>query len=128
MTPEPSPPPVTYQDLAGMIDHALLEPELTATHVLHGLETARRYQVASAIVRPCDIDLAVRTLAGTPVKPGAVAGFPHGSQTTGVKLYEVRDLVRRGAKEVDTVIALSRLLSREFQYVQTELLQIAEAC
>src|SRR5208337_4058908 len=78
--------------------------------------------------RPCDIDPAVRTLAGSPVRPGSVAGFPHGSQNTAAKLYEARDLLRRGAREIDMVIAVSALLSREFQHVQTELIQMAEMC
>jgi deoxyribose-phosphate aldolase len=79
-------------------------------------------------VRPCDIDLAVRTLQGSSVKPGAVCGFPHGSQNTATKLYEARDLLRRGAREIDMVVAISKLLSREFQYVQMELQQMAELC
>jgi deoxyribose-phosphate aldolase len=79
-------------------------------------------------VRPCDIELAVRTLAGSAVVPGSVLGFPHGSQTTATKLYEARDLLRRGARELDMAIALPKLLSREFQYVQTELLQVSEIC
>ncbi|MGD0499123.1 MAG: deoxyribose-phosphate aldolase [Bryobacteraceae bacterium] len=119
---------VTYEDLAGMIDHSLLRPEFTAAQVVEGLETAKRYRVASATVRPCDIDLAVRALEGNGVRPGSVAGFPHGSQNTATKLYETRDLLRRGAREIDAVIAISKLLSREFQYVQTELDQMAEAC
>jgi deoxyribose-phosphate aldolase len=45
-----------------------------------------------------------------------------------VKLYETRDLLRRGAKEIDMVIAISSLLSREFQQVQIELDQMAETC
>jgi deoxyribose-phosphate aldolase len=128
MQPEPLPPLTTYEHLAGMIDHALAGPALTGAEVIEGLELARRWNVASVTVRPCDIEVAVRTLAGSPVKPGAVAGFPHGSQNTAVKLYEARDLLRRGAREIDMVIAISRLLSREFQYVQTELQQMAEAC
>jgi len=111
-----------------MIDHALVAPELTDVQVLDGLAMAKRYQVASASVRPCDIDLAVRTLAGSAVKPGSVSGFPHGSQNTATKLYETRDLLRRGAKEIDMVIAISKLLSREFQHVQTELSQMSDAC
>ena len=79
-------------------------------------------------MRPCDIDLAVRTLQGSSVKAGAVCGFPHGSQNTATKLYEARDLLRRGAREIDMVIAISKLLSREFQHVQMELLQISESC
>jgi len=128
MTPEPLPPLVTYQDLARMIDHSLVKPELTDVQVLDGLTMAKRYQIACASVRPCDIDLAVRTLAASAVKPGSVSGFPHGSQNTATKLYETRDLLRRGAKEIDMVIAISKLLSREFQHVQTELSQMSEAC
>jgi deoxyribose-phosphate aldolase len=122
-------PPLTrYEDVAGMIDHSLLRPQLTGAEVMEGLELAKRYRVASATVRPCDIDVAVRALEGSAVKPGSVSGFPHGSQGTATKLYETRDLLRRGAREIDMVIAISRLLSREFQYVQTELVQMAELC
>ena len=79
-------------------------------------------------VPPCDVDVAVRVLEGSGVKPGSVCGFPYGWPTTGTKLYEARDLLRRGAKEIDMVIAVSKLLSREFQHVQMELLQMAELC
>ncbi len=122
------PPLTTYEGLAKMIDHSLVRPELTDEQVVAGCELAKRYQVASVSVRPCDVDLAVRLLGGSGVAVGSVAGFPHGSSTTGVKLYEIRDVLRRGAREVDMVLNISRLLSRQFQYVETELLQCAEEC
>jgi len=122
------PPLAAGEDLARLIGHSLLRPELTSAQVLEGIHLARRYQVAAVAVRPCDLEMAVRHLEGSPVIPASVAGFPHGSQTTAAKLFETRDVLRRGAREVSVVIALSRLLSREFQAVQTELTQIAEAC
>ena len=118
----------TYVDVAKMIDHALVRPDLTDAQVLDGLQIARRYEIACASVRPCDIDLAVRTLEGSSVRPGGVSGFPHGSQSTATKLYETRDLLRRGAKDIDMVICIPKLLSREFQYVQMELVQMSEVC
>ena len=121
-------PLTTGEALAQLIDHPLLAPELTDEQVIDGLELAKRRRVACVTVRPCDIDLAIRTLQGGSVKPGAVCGFPHGSANTATKLYEARDLLRRGAREIDMVIALSKLLSREFQYVQMELLQMSELC
>lgn len=111
-----------------MIDHSLVRPELTEEQVIEGCETAKRYNVASVSVRPCDVDIAVRRLAGSGVKVGSVSGFPHGSTTTAAKLYETRDLLRRGAREIDMVLNISKLLSRQFQFVETELLQMAEAC
>jgi deoxyribose-phosphate aldolase len=122
------PPLTTYEAFARLIDHSLVKPELTDEQVVDGLQLAKRYAVATVAVRPCDIDLAVRTLQGSPVKPGSVCGFPHGSQNTATKLYEARDLLRRGAREIDMVIAVSKLLSREFQHVQLELLQMSELC
>lgn len=128
MNPEPRPPLAAAADVARLIGHSLLRPELTAAQALEGIQLARRYGVAAVTVRPCDVEMAVRHLEGSAVKTATVAGFPHGSQTTAVKLFETRDLLRRGAQEISVVIALSRLLSREFQHVQTELSQIAEAC
>ena len=128
MEPSVRPPLASLQDIAQMIDHALVNPELTGVHVVEGLELAKRCRVAAAVVRPCDIELAVRTLEGSPVRPASVSGFPHGSQNTATKLYETRDLLRRGAKEIDMVAAISKLLSREFQHVQVELLQASELC
>ena len=105
-----------------------MRPELNDVQVLEGLELVKRYRMGLVLVRPCDIDLAVRTLAGSAVTPGAVCGYPHGSANTATKLYEVRDLLRRGARAIDMVAPVSKLLSREFQHVQMELLQVAELC
>src|SRR5436305_8706069 len=121
-------PLTTYESVARLIDHPLVRPELSDEQVIEGLELARRYGIACVSVRPTDIDLAVRTLQGSTVRPGVVCGFPHGSSNTATKLYEARDMLRRGAREIDMVIAISKLLSREFQHVQMELLQMSEAC
>jgi deoxyribose-phosphate aldolase len=118
----------TYEELARAIDHEVLRPEFTDTEVAEGCDIARQYGIAAVIVRPCDIDLAVRLLAGSSVVPGSVCGFPHGDQNTGTKLYEARDLLRRGAREIDFVINISRLIARQFPYIETELMQAAESC
>jgi len=126
--PETRTPLVTYEDLARMIDLPLVRPDLTSERMAGGLELAKRLGIACASVRPSDIDLAVRLLEGSSVKPASVVGFPHGTQTTATKLYEARDLLRRGARELDMVVAIPNLLSREFQYVQIELSQMADLC
>ena len=59
---------------------------------------------------------------------GSVVSYPHGSSSTVGKLYETRDLLRRGVTEIDTVINLGKMISRQFQYVEMELQQMAEAC
>ena len=46
-----APPLVRYEDLAKMIDHSLVRPELTDDEVIAGCELARKYDVASVSVR-----------------------------------------------------------------------------
>src|SRR5437763_15333825 len=120
MTPSP-----TYDSLASLLNYTLLDPELSNAQVVEGLEMAKRYCIATVTVRRCDTDMAVRVLQGSVVRPGSIVSFPHGFQNTAVKLYEARDLLRRGAKEIGVVIGVSKLLSREFQHVQTELNQMS---
>ena len=128
MTAPPSPasseaskPDPSYNTL---LDYSLLRPEWTEGQVVDACEKAARLALHLVVVRPCDVDAAVRT----GMRVGSVCGWPFGNQTTGVKLYETRDLLRRGAQEIDFVLNPSRLLSRQFQYVEMELLQAVEAC
>lgn len=121
-------PLTTYEQLAKMIDHSLLRPELTEEQVIAGCRLAIQYNVANVTVRPSDADLAVNLMKDSGIPVGSVAGFPHGSSTTPVKLYEARDLLRRGVREIDMVLNIGKLVSRQFQYVESELAQMAEAC
>lgn len=120
--------PQTYEEIAGIVDFALLDALLSQDDIHRGCEMAREYGVASVLVRPSDGELAVRWLQGSGVKVGAVVGYPHGHGTTPAKLYEVRDLLRRGVQELEATVNLGKLRSRQFADVETELLQMADAC
>jgi deoxyribose-phosphate aldolase len=124
----PAEPRLSYEDIAGMMEHPVLQPELSEEDVHTGCEIARQYRTAGVIVRPSDADLAVSWLRGSGVAVGSIVSYPHGSATTSVKLYETRDLLRRGVTEIDTVINLGKMISRQFQYVEMELQQMADAC
>ena len=118
----------TYEALAKLIDHSLVRPDLTEDEVSVGCRVALEYGAAAVTVRPADVDLAVRILGGSGVVVAGVVGFPHGSSTTSAKLYEGRDLLRRGAKEIEFVVNIGKMLSRQFQHIETELMQMAESC
>ncbi|HEV1287125.1 MAG TPA: deoxyribose-phosphate aldolase [Bryobacteraceae bacterium] len=124
----PAEPRLSYQDIAGMMEHPVLRPEFSEEEVQTGCEIAKQYRIAAVTVRPSDTDLAVEWMRGSGVAVASVVGYPHGCSTTSVKLYETRDLLRRGVTEIDTVINLGKLISRQFQYVEMELQQMAAAC
>lgn len=119
--PLPAETAVAYNTL---LDYYLLRLDWPEAQVIDACEKAVSLDVHCVVVRPCDVDAAVRTEA----RIGSVCGWPYGDQTTGVKLYEVRDLLRRGAKEIDFVLNPARMFSRQFQGVEMELLQAVEAC
>ena len=124
----PANPTPTYADLAGLIEYPLLAPDLSEEDLARACDLAKSYELASIIVRPCDIDAAARWIGGSSVRLAARLDGEHGDATTSVKTYAVRDLLRRGAREIDTVLNTGKLRSRQFQYLEMELLQIAEAC
>ena len=44
---------ITPHDIAKMLDHSLLKPEMDESTIRRGLEVAKKYDVASIGVRPC---------------------------------------------------------------------------
>jgi deoxyribose-phosphate aldolase len=116
----------TRAQVAAMIDHSLLRPELTDAEVAAGLRTALECQVASVCVRPSDIAAARAVLDGSRVAVGTVVGFPHGSSTTGAKLFETREAVAAGATEVDVVVHIGRLRSGDLGYVRDEMAAVVQ--
>lgn len=120
--------PEKYEDLAGLIEYALTRPELSEENVAQGCERAKQYHVAAVIIRPSDVELVARWLPGSGVRLCALSDSPHGYSTTAAKLYEARDLLRRGAQDIDTVMNTGKLISRQFLYLETELQQMADSC
>jgi deoxyribose-phosphate aldolase len=118
---------VSYEQVAQMIDHSLLRPELTVDDVLSGLATAQKYRVASATLRPCDVAMGVEVLAGSGVPVSTVVGFPHGSNTTATKVYEARQCVADGAIELDMVLNIGRLRSGDLAYVEDDIAAVVDA-
>lgn len=116
----------SVEQVAKMIDHSLLRPELTTADVQAGCALAARYDVASVCVRPADVPLAVSALTGTDVAVGTVAGFPHGSSTTRLKASEAAAALADGAGEIDMVVNIGRLRSGEDRYVVEDIRAVAE--
>jgi deoxyribose-phosphate aldolase len=112
---------ITIRDLAKMIDHSLLHPTLTDEDIRQGCELARRYDVATACVKPYAIPLAKEILAGSGVGVCPVIGFPHGNSATPIKVREAEAAVRDGGSEIDMVINIGKALGEDWDYVSAEI-------
>lgn len=115
----------SIEEIAKMIDHSLLRPNLTDADVTAGCEVARKYGVASVCCAPSQVPLVKRLLEGSGVATSTVVGFPHGYNTTETKVAEARQAIREGATELDMVLNVSKLLSGDFGYVEAD---VAAVC
>lgn len=117
-----------YAALAKRIDVHLLDPLWSEEQVRAACAEAAELDARAVFVRPSDLDLARSWVDGERVRLGSVCAYPHGNTTTGVKQYEIRDLIRRGARDIEVVVNVSKVISRQFQYVEIELMQMLKSC
>jgi deoxyribose-phosphate aldolase len=118
---------VTVRELAKMIDHSLLHPTMTDAQVAEGCRLARRYDVATACVKPYAIGLAREILAGSAIGVCPVIAFPHGNSSTAIKVKEAEAAAQAGGSEIDAVINVGKALGGQWDYVGDEIRAINEA-
>ena len=115
-------------EIARMIDHTLLKADATATDVKKLCEEARKYCFASVCVNSTNVARARSHL----VRLGrdgvrAVVGFPLGAMTPTAKAFEAREAVRAGADEIDMVINIGAMKSRDYTTVEDDIRKVVQA-
>ncbi len=111
----------TYQDIAKMIDHSLLNPTLTTAELEAGCQLALQYDVASVCILPHYLKRCAELLRGSSVQASTTIGFPHGGHTTAIKRAEAEQALADGGQELDMVVNISRVLSDDWGYVRRDL-------
>lgn len=116
----------TYQDIAKMIDHSLLNPTLTQDQLNAGITLAKAYDAASVCILPYMLAHTAEQLAGTTVQPSTTIGFPHGGHTTAVKVAEAKQALADGGTELDMVCNISAVLSGDWQRVRDDIKAVVD--
>jgi len=120
-------------DLARFIDHTLLKPDATREDVLRVVGEAAEHGFASVCIPPCYVEEAAQVLeragegGAPPVAVCTVISFPLGYADPQVRIAESRRAVAAGARELDTVINVSRLKGGEAGWVLDDLTGWVEA-
>jgi len=109
------------------IDHTLLKPEASEEQILKLIEEAKVYDFASICVNPTWIEFAAEQLKGSDVKVCVPIGFPLGANTSDVKAFETKDAIQKGAGEVDMVINVGALKSKDYDLVERDIRAVVEA-
>lgn len=113
--------------LASMIDHTLLKPDASREEVEQLCREAAQHCFASVCVNPNWVALCSAMLRGAGVKVCTVVGFPLGAHLPDVKSYEARRAVEQGATEVDMVINVGALKSKDYALVEQDIRGVVQA-
>jgi deoxyribose-phosphate aldolase len=117
---------VSYTTLAKMIDHSLLQPVLTDGQLDEGCQLAREYDVASVCIKPYAVARAAALLAGSSVAVGTTIGFPHGGHVPAIKVAESERALADGARELDMVVNIGKVLSKDWRYVADDIAGVVQ--
>lgn len=114
-------------DLAGFIDHTLLRADATRDELRKLCEEAKTYRFASVCVNSANVRFCKSLLNGSGVMVVAVVGFPLGAMSSESKAFEAREAVRNGAEEIDMVINVGAVKSRDYGTVLDDIRKVVGA-
>lgn len=109
------------------IDHTLLKPEATLEQIKALCGEAIKYQFKSVCINPAWISTAKEILNGSNVLICTVVGFPLGATLTSVKAFETTKAIENGADEIDMVLNIGALKSKNFALVQEDIKAVVNA-
>ncbi len=118
--------PVQMENLAQYIDHTILKPEANNEAIINICQEAELYKFRSVCVNPVNAALAKKHLPT--VDLCCVVGFPLGQNATEIKVAETRLAIENGANEIDMVINVGWLKSKEYKKVYKDIKAICEVC
>jgi deoxyribose-phosphate aldolase len=125
---DPARIPIPPDQLVRLIDHTLLRPEATAADIEKLCEEARQHKFFSVCLNPTYVKQARSLLRGSQIKVCCVVGFPLGAQPPEIKALEARRATREGAAEIDMVVNIGALKSKDDELVFKDIRGVVEVC
>lgn len=110
-----------------MIDHTLLKPEATREQIKKICDEALEYNFKSVCVNPYWVNFASEILKGSEVSVCTVIGFPLGANTSLLKSFETEEAVKNGASEIDMVLNVGLLKSKEYDLVEEDIKAVVKS-
>jgi deoxyribose-phosphate aldolase len=112
--------------IAAMIDHTILKPDAPRQDIERLCGEARENGFASVCVQPWWVPLCADLLEGSRVAVCTVVGFPHGMNKPETKAFEARRAVADGATELDMVINIGALKSKDYATVERDIRAVVD--
>ena len=114
-------------DLGRIIDHTLLKPDATRDDLRKICSEAMAWHFFSVCVNSVNVPFCREQLRGSSVAVCAVVGFPLGAMTPNAKAFETTEAIRAGADEIDMVLNVGALRSRDYALVLDDIARVVGA-
>ena len=111
---------MTPEELCALVDHTQLKQTATWEDIRQLCDEAIAYHTASVCIPPCYVKKACDYVQGR-VPICTVVGFPNGNMTTAAKVFETKEAIGNGAKEIDMVINIGWLKAGKTDAVLEEI-------
>lgn len=118
---------IFLREVTAAIEHTLLKPTATEDDIDRLCEEAVQYGFYGVCVNPVYVKRAAEKLKNSNVKVVSVVGFPLGANTQRCKAREAEELIELGADELDMVLNISMMKSRDYKYVFEDIKSVVEA-
>ena len=115
------------KQLASLINYTNLNNMISESEMKEFLEKAKELNFHSVVISPTYVPLAKETLKDTEIKIGSVVGFPLGFEDTESKVAEAKELIEKGADEIEAVINLNYLKDEKYVLLENEIRQLKDA-
>jgi len=112
---------MNQEAVLAVLDSTLLKPTASRTDITIFCEETIQYGFKTVFVNPYGIPYAVKLLSPHGIKVGAPIGFSLGGATTHTKIAETAEAIENGAVEIDMLINLGALKSREYNVVKQDI-------
>ncbi|QRM90880.1 deoxyribose-phosphate aldolase [Lacinutrix sp. WUR7] len=103
------------------IDHTLLKATATKEDIIQVCKEALEHDFFSVCVNSCYVPLVKEALKNSDVKVCSVIGFPLGAMSTKAKVEETKQALKDGADEIDMVLNVGFLKSKDFEAVAQDI-------
>ena len=119
---------ISEKELAGCIDHTLLDATATREQIEQHCREAKTYGFHTVCVNGRWVSLVAELLAGSKVAVGGVVSLPLGADSTKIKAAQAKDAIFAGADEIDMVADLASIIEGDSNYLAYQLASVLKVC
>ncbi len=118
---------MNIQDLPRLIDLSCVQTAITMDDLNSMVELAKKYRFICCFAMPCYTEWLKKQLENeSDIMVGGTVGFPSGADLTSAKALTAKELIGLGCDEIDMVINVSALKSRDYQKVTDDIKAVYE--